>query len=73
MKGDKKMTYEQWHNIELRKINNEITKLQRHTDYLYTMDMAKDDLNIDWDCYWSWYTNSELHSTYAIRHSRIEE
>ena len=67
------MTYEQWHNIELRKINNEITELQRHTDYLYTMNMAKDYLNIDWACYWSWYSNSEFDATYAIRHSGIEE
>lgn len=67
------MTYQQWHDIELRKINNEITKLQRHTDFLYTMNMAIDSTDIDWSCYWSWYANSEFDSAYAIRNSRIEE
>lgn len=66
------MTYEQWHNIELRKINNEIAILKRHTEFLYTMNMAINS-NIDWDCYWSWYTNSECDSADAIRYSRIEE
>lgn len=66
------MTYQQWHNIELRKINNEIANLERHTEFLYTMNMAIDS-NIDWACYWSLYANTEFDSAYAIRQSRIEE
>ena len=67
------MTYQQWHDIELRKINNEISDLQRHTEFLYTMNMAIDSTDIDWASYWSWYAHSEFDSAYAIRHSKIEE
>lgn len=66
------MTYQWWHDSELRRINNEIINLKRHTEFLYTMNMAINS-NIDWDCYWSWYTNSDCDSADAIRYSRIEE
>lgn len=67
------MTYQQWHDTELRKINNEIADLQRHSDFLFTMSMAINSTDIDWACYWSWYANSECDSADAIRYSRIEE
>ena len=66
------MTYQQWHDTELRKIRNEIDDLQRHTEFLYTMSMGRNE-DIDWDCYWSWYVNSERDSADAIRYSRIED
>ena len=66
------MTYQQWHDIELRKINNEIADLQRHTEFLYTMSRGINE-DIDWDCYWSWYVNSERDSADAIRYSRREK
>lgn len=66
------MTYQQWHDTELRKINNEIADLQRHSEFLYTMSMGI-NANIDWDCYWAWYSHSDCDTADAIRYSQIEE
>lgn len=65
------MTVIDWYIKEQKmKLLEEKRKLQRHEDFIHVMELNKEDKRINWNCYWSWYFQSDCGAETALQKAR---
>lgn len=48
---------------------NELKKYIRHIEFIKIMEKYNHSEKINWECYWSWFYNSNISADEALRNS----